>query len=123
MGRIANTHAKTLDSARNAVQLSACGDRLLRFCFWLPTVGAGELHAYESAACGGSQLGRGALNHIVTITGRRGNPQPRMKIVLEDPQSGGARELQIAAVRSIPRIDRMTPQRVLRGSNDQHWNG
>src|SRR5438128_12424760 len=53
--------------------------------------------AYEALRVVGSQLGRGALNHIVTITGRRGNPQPeKWKIVLEDPQSGGARELQIA---------------------------
>ena len=53
--------------------------------------------AYEALRVVGSQLGRSALNHIATITGRRGNPQPeKWKIVLEDPQSGGARELQIA---------------------------
>jgi hypothetical protein len=53
--------------------------------------------AYEALRIVGSQFGRGALNHIVTITGKKGNPQPeKWKIVLEDPQSRGVRELQIA---------------------------
>ncbi len=53
--------------------------------------------AYEALRVVGSQLGRGALNHIVTITGRKGNPQPeKWKVILEDPDGRGARELQIA---------------------------
>src|SRR5262245_374982 len=53
--------------------------------------------AYEALRVMGTQLGRGALNHIVTITGRKGNPQPeKWKIVLEDPQGRGVRQLQIA---------------------------
>jgi hypothetical protein len=53
--------------------------------------------AYEALRVVGTQIGRGALNHIVTITGRKGNPQPeKWKIVLEDPQGQGVRELQVA---------------------------
>jgi len=53
--------------------------------------------AYEALRVVGSQLGRGALNHIVTITGRKGNPQPeKWKVILEDPDGRGVRELQIA---------------------------
>lgn len=53
--------------------------------------------AYEALRVVGTQLGRGALNHVVSITGVRGNPQPRKwKIVLEDPDGGGARELEVS---------------------------
>jgi hypothetical protein len=53
--------------------------------------------AYEALRVVGSQLGRGALNHIVTITGTKGNPQPdTWRIVLEDPQGRGVRELHVA---------------------------
>src|SRR6266705_3068704 len=52
--------------------------------------------AYEALRVVGTELGRGALNHIVTIAGVKGNPQPeRWKIVLEDPEGRGVRELQI----------------------------
>lgn len=53
--------------------------------------------AYEALRVVGTELGRGALNHVVSITGVRGNPQPRKwKIVLEDPDGGGARELEVS---------------------------
>src|SRR6058998_2929230 len=52
--------------------------------------------AYEALRVVGTELGRGALNHIVTIAGVKGNPQPeRWKIVLENPEGRGVRELQI----------------------------
>jgi hypothetical protein len=53
--------------------------------------------AYEALRAVSTQFGRGALNHIVSITGVRGDPQPeKWKIVLEDPQGRGVRELQVA---------------------------
>jgi hypothetical protein len=53
--------------------------------------------AYEALRVVGTELGRGALNHIVSITGVKGDPQPeKWNIVLEDPQGHGVRELQIA---------------------------
>jgi len=53
--------------------------------------------AYEALRVVGTELGRDALHQIVTITGTRGNPQPeKWKIVVEDPQGRGVRELQIA---------------------------
>jgi len=53
--------------------------------------------AYEALRVVGTELGRDALHQIVTITGSRGNPQPnKWKIVVEDPQGRGVRELQIA---------------------------
>jgi hypothetical protein len=53
--------------------------------------------AYEALRVVGTELGRGALEHIVSITGVKGNPQPeRWRIVLEDPEGRGVRELQVA---------------------------
>jgi hypothetical protein len=53
--------------------------------------------AYEALRVLGTQLGRGALDHIVSITGVQGSPQPeKWKILLEDPEGRGVRELEIA---------------------------
>ncbi len=52
--------------------------------------------AYEALRVVGTQLGRGALNHIVSITGVKGDPQPvTWRIILEDPEGRGVRELQV----------------------------
>jgi len=53
--------------------------------------------AYEALRVVGTQFGRGALNHMVSITGVKGDPQPeKWKITLEDPDGRGVRELEIA---------------------------
>jgi len=52
---------------------------------------------YEALRVVGSELGRDALQQIVSIRGTKGDPQPeKWKIVMEDPQGGGVRELQVA---------------------------
>src|SRR4029077_9066302 len=80
----------------------------VQFCrMWRPCVGLLLLAtpvwaeenatAYEALRVVGTELVRDALHQIVTITGSRGNPQPKKwKIVVEDPQGRGVRELQIA---------------------------
>ena len=53
--------------------------------------------AYEALRVLGSEFGRDALHQIVSIRGTKGDPEPeRWKIVVEDPQGGGVRELEIA---------------------------
>jgi hypothetical protein len=54
--------------------------------------------AYEAMRTVGNQLGRGALSHIVSVSGTAGNPQPaRWHIVLEQPRSeGGYRAIDVA---------------------------
>jgi hypothetical protein len=53
--------------------------------------------AYEALRVVGTELGRGALNHVVSITGVKGNPQPeKWKIILEGPDGRGVRELDVA---------------------------
>ena len=52
---------------------------------------------YEALRVVGSEFGRDALQQIVSIRGTKGDPQPeKWKIVVEDPQGRGVRELQIA---------------------------
>ena len=51
---------------------------------------------YEALRVVGSELGRDALHQIVSIRGTKGNPQPeKWKIVVEDPQGSGVRELDV----------------------------
>jgi hypothetical protein len=62
-----------------------------------PVLAEENATAYEALRVVGEELGRDALHQIVTITGSKGNPQPeKWKIVVEDPQGRGVRELQIA---------------------------
>src|SRR5438093_10942559 len=53
--------------------------------------------AYEALRVVGREFGRDALHQIVSITGTKGDPQPeKWKIVVEDPQGRGVRELHVA---------------------------
>src|SRR6266542_3731077 len=53
--------------------------------------------AYEALRVVGTELGRGALNHVVSITGVKGNPQPeKWKIILQDPDGRGVRQVEVA---------------------------
>lgn len=65
--------------------------------FVTPTLAQEEnATAYEALRVVGSELGRGALNHVVSITGVKGDPQPeKWKIVLESPDSRGVREVDV----------------------------
>jgi len=61
-----------------------------------PVWAEGNATAYEALRVVGSEFGHDALQQIVSIHGAKGDPQPeKWKIVLEDPQGGGVRELQV----------------------------
>jgi hypothetical protein len=52
--------------------------------------------AYEALRAVGREFGRDAVHQIVSITGTNGDPQPeKWKVILEDPEGRGVRELQI----------------------------
>ena len=62
-----------------------------------PVFAEGNATAYEALRVLGTEVGREALHQIVSIRGTKGDPEPeRWKIVVEDPQGGGVRELEIA---------------------------
>src|SRR5204863_10182578 len=70
------------------------------FLFVAPPLASAEEQAtaYEALRVVGTQFGRGALNHVVSITGVEGNPQPeKWKIMLENPGArGGVHEVEVA---------------------------
>jgi hypothetical protein len=64
--------------------------------FVTPAFAQENATAYEALRVVGSEMGRGALNHVVSITGVKGAPQPeKWKIVLEDPDGRGVREVDV----------------------------
>jgi hypothetical protein len=88
-----------MDTGRNAVQFSVMWKSFAALLLLTTPVWAQEnATAYEALRVAGRQLGRGALSHIVTMTGVKGDPQPeKWKIILEDPAArGGVREVEIA---------------------------
>ena len=62
-----------------------------------PALAQENATAYEALSVVGTQLGRGALSHVVSVTGVEGDPQPeKWKIILEDPAARSrVRELQV----------------------------
>ncbi len=54
--------------------------------------------AYQALRTVGNQLNREAVNHVISVTGMDGNPQPETwKILLDDPKArGGIREVEVA---------------------------
>ena len=54
--------------------------------------------AYDALRVVGKKLNRNYVNHVISVTGVDGNPQPeKWKILLEDPHArGGVREVEVA---------------------------
>src|SRR3954462_10200494 len=71
--------------------------------------------AYEALRVISGQLGKPALNHVISVTGDDGDPQPqKWKVLLEDSRSPtGTREVVVANGSVVS--DR-TPERVVIGS-------
>jgi len=82
-----------------------------------PALAQQNATAYEALRVVARQSGRGVLNHIVSITGVQGNPQPaKWKIILEDPRApGGVRDLEVADGRIA---SEETASRTLAGSTE-----
>jgi hypothetical protein len=71
---------------------------LLALLFLAPPVFAQERPtAYEAIRTVGTQLRRDFVDHVISVSGTNGDPQPETwKILLEDPQArGGVREVEV----------------------------
>jgi hypothetical protein len=107
-----------MDSRHNIVQFRGMWKSFaIVLLFVTPALAQENATAYEALRVVGTQLGRGALNHIVSITGVEGDPQPeKWKIILEDPSArGGVREVQVADGRIA---SERTPGRSVAGSTE-----
>jgi hypothetical protein len=62
-----------------------------------PAMAKERATAYEALRVVGSQFGRDSVNHVISVTGIDGDPQPETwKILLEDQRSrGGVREVEV----------------------------
>lgn len=82
-----------------------------------PVLAQEHATAYEALRVVGTQLNRDFVNHLISVTGVDGTPQPKTwKILLGDPRArGGVREVEIANDRIV---SERTPVRSVAGSSE-----
>ena len=55
-----------------------------------------QFTAYDALRVVGVHANKDAVNHVVSVTGVRGTPQPKIwRVLIEDPNRGGIREIQV----------------------------
>src|SRR5437879_13639129 len=55
-----------------------------------------QFSAYDALRVVGVHTSRDAVNHVVSVTGVRGNPQPQTwRVLIDDRARGGIREVQV----------------------------
>lgn len=66
--------------------------------FAAPVLAQERATAYDALRVVGKQFGRESVNHVISMTGTEGDPQPETwKVLLEDRRSrGGVREVEVA---------------------------
>ena len=61
-----------------------------------PALAQEQFTAYDALRVVGVHANREAVNHVVSVTGTHGTPQPQTwKILLDDPAHGGIREINV----------------------------
>ena len=82
-----------------------------------PAIAQENATAYEALRVVGAHLGRAAVNHVISVNGVDGNPQPETwKVLLEDSRAAaGVREVEIANGRIVAE---RTPVRSVAGSTE-----
>ena len=80
-----------------------------------PVVAQEPATAYEALRTVGAKLNRDAVNHIISVTGVDGDPQPETwKVLLDDKRApGGVRELEVSNGRIV---SERTPDRAVVGT-------
>ncbi|HJT81853.1 MAG TPA: hypothetical protein VJ719_11700 [Chthoniobacterales bacterium] len=62
-----------------------------------PVVAQDNLTAYDALRVVGDRFGRAAVNHVISVSGAEGNPQPETwRVVLENPNRRGVREVEVS---------------------------
>jgi hypothetical protein len=61
-----------------------------------PALAQENITAYDALRVVAEHFGRAATNHVISVTGVNGNPQPEAwRIMLENPDGRGAREVEV----------------------------
>jgi hypothetical protein len=88
-GRIDNCAPRenSMDTGKTTVQFCIMWRLFIAFLLSItPALAQENATAYDALRVVGTQLGRGALNHVVSVTGDEGDPQPKKwKVILENP--------------------------------------
>src|SRR5947208_7721525 len=64
--------------------------------FVTPALAQERVTAYDALRVVGIHINRDAVNHVISVTGVKGDPQPETwKVLLDDRAHGGIREIQI----------------------------
>jgi hypothetical protein len=92
----------------------SCGALLLLVT---PALAQEHATAYDALRVVGTQLNRDFVDHVISIAGVEGDPQPETwKIMLDDPRArGGVREVEVANGRVV---SERTPVRSVAGSTE-----
>jgi len=92
----------------------SCGALLLLVT---PVLAQEHATAYDALRVVGTQLNRDFVDHVISIAGVEGDPQPETwKIMLDDPRvRGGIREVEVANGRVV---SERTPVRSVTGSTE-----
>jgi hypothetical protein len=92
----------------------SCGALLLLVT---PVLAQEHATAYDALRVVGTQLNRDFVDHVISIAGMEGDPQPETwKIMLDDPRArGGIREVEVANGRVV---SERTPVRSVTGSTE-----
>lgn len=63
-----------------------------------PALAQENATAYEALRVVGAHFGRASVDHVISVSGTDGNPQPeKWRILLEDPRAnGGVREVEVS---------------------------
>jgi hypothetical protein len=105
-----------MDSGQKRLFSFSMGKTLVALLlFATPVLAQDNATAYEALRTAGAHFNRDYLNHVISVTGVDGSPQPaRWKILFEDPHTrGGVREVEVANDRIV---SQRTPVRPVVGS-------
>ncbi len=82
-------------------RMSKCLIALL--CFATSALAQERPTAYEALRTVGTQLNRDFVNHVISVTGTNGDPQPQTwRVLIDDPQArGGVREVEVGNGRIV----------------------
>jgi hypothetical protein len=90
---------------------------LITLALLAPVLAHAQGTAYDALRVIGTQFNRDAVNHVISMTGVDGTPQPETwKVLLDDPKArGGVREME---VRNGRIISERTPLRQVAGTSE-----
>ena len=95
--KIDNRVRKAMDSERKRCSVSRMWRALVALIISAaPVLAQEQFTAYDALRVMGVHTNRDAVNHVISVTGTRGSPQPQTwRILVDDRSRGGIHEIQV----------------------------